>query len=261
MSFFDYPFPSNDVISCGKPESDPFGYEQQALGIVDLETVDSSLYDLLGMSEKSFNLEVMRHVSTKLENQALTVDCPLKQDMLIQSNLEAVPPDCLTQHMNNYGKQQTVKRETYTPELDEEHFLPSTINEAADYSLMESSPYAMEASSPAGRSTTSSTSTSRLGKSKGGKSVDKDSEEYRRRRMLNNIAVKKSREKAKAESRQIAQRVTVLNADKERLERRVEALSNEVKILHGLFGKMGNIPDSVRAEVARSIARLQSQPR
>ena len=241
MSFFDYPFPSSNVVSCGKLESDPFGYEQQALGTVDLEAVDSSLYDLLDMSEKSFNLE----------------------DMLIQSKLEAVPSDYLTQPVNDYGKQAMFKRETYTPELDESELgLPSTIHDAVDYtSLIESSPYTVDASSPAGRSTTSSTSTSRPSKSRGGKSVDKDSDEYRRRRMLNNIAVKKSREKAKAESRQIAQRVSVLSADKERLERRVELLSKEVQILHGLFAKMNNIPETVRTEVARSVARLQGQPR
>lgn len=181
--------------------------------------------------------------------------------MLIQSKVDSVPADYLAQA--GYGKQRhhTFKRETYTPELDEaELCLPSTITDANDYAaIMESNAYSMEASSPAGMSSTSSTS--RQAKSKGGKALDKESEEYRRRRQLNNIAVKKSREKAKSESRMIAQRVSVLSADKERLERRVDLLSKEVQVLHGLFANMSNIPETVRAEVARSVARIQSQPR
>lgn len=241
MSLFDYAFPASELVTSGKLDSDPFN-SYPTLNATELETVDSSFYDLLGMSEKSFNLE----------------------DMLIQTKVDSVPADYLTQV--DYGKQRQhmFKRETFTPELDEaELCLPSTITDASDYAaIIDPSAYSMDASSPAGMSSTSSTSNARQsGKSKGGKSMDKDSEEYRRRRQLNNIAVKKSREKAKTESRLIAQRVTVLSADKERLERRVELLSKEVQILHGLFAKMSNIPDTVRAEVARSVARIQSQPR
>lgn len=242
MSFFDYTLPASELVTSGKLDSDPFS-SYPTLSATELETVDSSFYDLLGMSEKSFNLE----------------------DMLIQSKVDSVPADYLPQA--GYGKQRQhmFKRETFTPELDEaELCLPSTITDASDYAaaIMDPSAYSMDASSPAGMSSTSSTSNARQsGKSKGGKSMDKDSDEYRRRRQLNNIAVKKSREKAKAESRLIAQRVTVLAADKERLERRVELLSKEVQILHGLFAKMSSIPDTVRTEVARSVARIQSQPR
>ena len=114
------------------------------------------------------------------------------------------------------------------------------------------SPY--EQGSPAGRSTTSSSS--RAGP-KSLKNVDKDSDEYRRRRQLNNIAVKKSREKAKNETRQTVQRLNALTVDKERLERRVEQLTKELQFLHGVFTKFADIPEPVRTEMARAFARLQ----
>lgn len=179
----------------------------------------------------------------------------------MQSKVEAVPSDYLTQTIAaDYGKHQMFKKEPYNELEESELCLPSTITDVSDYaSMMELNSY--EASSPAGRSTTSSTGTHRQMKLKTGKHIDKASDEYRRRRELNNIAVKKSREKAKAESKMIAQRVTVLSADKERLERRVEVLNREVQILHGLFAKMSNIPESVRDEVARSVARLRVPPR
>lgn len=241
MSYFEYPFPSNDLINSGRLDSDPFN-NYPTLNVTELETEDPSFYDLLGMSEKSFNIE----------------------DMMIQSKMDTVPVDYLTQTDSGKQRRHMFKRETFTPELDEaELCLPSTITDASDYAaILDHSAYPMDASSPAGMSSTSSTSNvTQRGKLKSAKAMDKNSEEYLRRRQLNNIAVKKSREKAKAESRLIAQRVTVLSVDKERLERRVEMLGKEVQILHSLFAKMSNIPDTVRAEVARSVARIQSQPR
>jgi len=127
--------------------------------------------------------------------------------------------------------------------------LPRTLT--ADYSSM-ASPY--EQGSPAGRSTTSNSSRPAT---KSLKNIDKDSEEYRRRRQLNNIAVKKSREKAKNETRRTVQRLNALTVDKERLERRVEQLTKELQFLHGVFTKFADIPEPVRSEMARAFSRLQ----
>lgn len=181
---------------------------------------------------------------------------------MIESNIESVA-DYLS-HSTGYQPQPVVKRETHSQHEDEDSgCLPSTLTDANDYpSIMGvPSPYGTSVSSPAGRSTTSSTtSTSRRYKT-GSKNVSKDSDEYKRRRTLNNIAVKKSREKAKAESRMVAQRVTVLSADKERLERRVEQLSKEIQFLHGLFSKFSDIPEPIKLQVTNAFARLQSHPR
>lgn len=183
---------------------------------------------------------------------------------MIESNIESVA-DYLSHSAGYQPSQPMVKRESHSQHDDEDSgCLPSTLTDANDYpSVMMASPYGTSVSSPAGRSTTSSTtSTSRRYKSgSGSKNVSKDSDEYKRRRTLNNIAVKKSREKAKAESRMVAQRVTVLSADKERLERRVEQLSKEIQFLHGLFSKFSDIPEPIKLQVTNAFARLQSHPR
>ncbi|KAK4027057.1 CCAAT/enhancer-binding protein alpha isoform X1 [Daphnia magna] len=183
------------------------------------------------------------------------------EQAMIESNIGSVA-DYLS-HSAAYQPQPAVKREiAHLQEDEDSHCLPSTLTDANDYSsVIVPSPYGTAVSSPAGRSTTSSSaSTSRRFKS-GGKNVSKDSEEYKRRRTLNNIAVKKSREKAKAESRMVAQRVTVLSADKERLERRVEQLSKEIQFLHGLFSKFNDIPEPIKLQVTNVFARIQSHPR
>lgn len=179
---------------------------------------------------------------------------------MIESNIGSVA-DYLSHSASYQPQQPMVKREipAHLQEDEDSRCLPSTLTDANDYpSVMMPSPYDTGVSSPAGRSTTSSSaSTSRRFKSSG-KNVSKDSDEYKRRRTLNNIAVKKSREKAKAESRMVAQRVTVLSADKERLERRVEQLSKEIQFLHGLFSKFNDIPEPIKLQVTSVFARLQS---
>jgi len=88
------------------------------------------------------------------------------------------------------------------------------------------------------------------------RALDKNSDEYKRRRRLNNIAVKKSREKAKAESRLVSQRLTVLTADNERLERRVELLTQEINFLQGLFSRVDGVPQHIQSQVAKVVQRL-----
>ncbi|XP_061922743.1 CCAAT/enhancer-binding protein alpha [Entelurus aequoreus] len=71
------------------------------------------------------------------------------------------------------------------------------------------------------------------GKSK--KHVDKNSPEYRLRRERNNVAVRKSRDKAKLRNMETQQKVLELSSDNERLRRRVEHLSRELDALRGIF--------------------------
>ncbi|XP_068444564.1 CCAAT/enhancer-binding protein alpha [Clinocottus analis] len=73
----------------------------------------------------------------------------------------------------------------------------------------------------------------RGGKSK--KSVDKNSAEYRLRRERNNVAVRKSRDKAKLRNVETQHKVLELCGDNERLRRRVEHLSRELDALRGVF--------------------------
>ncbi|KAJ7999340.1 hypothetical protein DPEC_G00193370 [Dallia pectoralis] len=74
------------------------------------------------------------------------------------------------------------------------------------------------------------------GKSK--KHVDKNSTEYRLRRERNNVAVRKSRDKAKMRNVETQQKVVELASDNERLRKRVEHLTRELDTLRGIFRQL-----------------------
>lgn len=65
--------------------------------------------------------------------------------------------------------------------------------------------------------------------------LDKNSDEYKKRRERNNMAVKKSRNKSKMKTQQTMQRVVELKAENERLETKVKILSKELSFLKDLF--------------------------
>lgn len=70
------------------------------------------------------------------------------------------------------------------------------------------------------------------------KHVDKNSTEYRLRRERNNIAVRKSRDKAKMRNVETQQKVIELSADNDRLRKRVEHLTRELETLRGIFRQL-----------------------
>uniref|UniRef100_A0A8C3RJY2 CCAAT/enhancer-binding protein n=1 Tax=Chelydra serpentina TaxID=8475 RepID=A0A8C3RJY2_CHESE len=70
------------------------------------------------------------------------------------------------------------------------------------------------------------------------KSVDKSSSEYRVRRERNNIAVRKSRDKAKQRNAETQQKVMELTSDNDRLRKRVEQLTRELETLRGIFRQL-----------------------
>lgn len=67
------------------------------------------------------------------------------------------------------------------------------------------------------------------------KSVDKHSDEYKMRRERNNIAVRKSRDKAKLRNIETQHKVLELTAENERLQKKVEQLTRELTTLRNLF--------------------------
>ncbi|NP_001085156.1 uncharacterized protein LOC432238 [Xenopus laevis] len=93
--------------------------------------------------------------------------------------------------------------------------------------------------SPSSSSSSSSSSSENRGKSK--KWLDKNSNEYRVRRERNNIAVRKSRDKAKIRNVETQQKVIELSSDNDKLRKRVEQLSRELDTLRGIFRQL---PDS-----------------
>lgn len=100
------------------------------------------------------------------------------------------------------------------------------------------------------KSLTSSTS-SKHHKNK--KNVDKSSDEYRRRRERNNIAVRKSREKAKIRSRETERKVSELVRENDFLRKRVELLTKELNVLKSLLANVGVPHDSVENEIAKTM--------
>lgn len=86
------------------------------------------------------------------------------------------------------------------------------------------------------------------------KPCDKNSEEYRRRRERNNIAVRKSREKAKVRTKETEEKVRILMKENERLQKKIELLTEELTVLRNLFQNVG-LPDHVH----RELTKLQPQ--
>ena len=98
------------------------------------------------------------------------------------------------------------------------------------------------------------------GSSKSGKrSLDKHSDEYRRRRERNNVAVRKSREKAKMRSRETEEKVKGYLRENDRLQKRVDLLTKELNILRSLFSTAGVIPEPLHREIAKHLEAFQVQ--
>lgn len=77
------------------------------------------------------------------------------------------------------------------------------------------------------------------------KHFDKASDEYRKRRERNNLAVRKSREKAKQRSKDTEKRVSDLVSENDKLRKRMELLSKELSVLKNLLSSAGVNPESV----------------
>jgi hypothetical protein len=73
----------------------------------------------------------------------------------------------------------------------------------------------------------------------------KDTAEYYEKRARNNVAVRKSREKAKIKQNITETRVQELTDENERLQKKVDLLSKELTVLKSLFINVGaSLPDS-----------------
>ena len=156
---------------------------------------------------------------------------------MLQEMIEGV-----TDLLPNYLDQPQVKAEQHHYEAEDNQSYPEchTLPDMAYLS----------ASSPL-----SSCSTSRPNSSGGNKRkrLDKESPEYKRRRMMNNLAVKKSREKAKAESRKVEEKVGKLTTENEVLQKRVEQLSEEIKFLRGFFSNIKGLPENIQHQISKTL--------
>ncbi|XP_053105031.1 CCAAT/enhancer-binding protein delta [Hemicordylus capensis] len=102
------------------------------------------------------------------------------------------------------------------------------------------SPEPPGSASPSSYSSRSSASSS----SSGGKErvakkcVDRFSPEYRQRRERNNIAVRKSRDKAKRRNQEMQQKLVELSAENDRLHKKIEQLSRDLTSLRHFFKQL-----------------------
>lgn len=71
---------------------------------------------------------------------------------------------------------------------------------------------------------------------------EKRTEEYRRQRQLNNVAVKKSRDKARQKQKECISRLESLTSENKKLHMKVEVLVKELSLLRGLFPVVGLTP-------------------
>ncbi|XP_067409907.1 CCAAT/enhancer-binding protein delta [Emydura macquarii macquarii] len=77
------------------------------------------------------------------------------------------------------------------------------------------------------------------GKERSGKKwVDRFSPEYRQRRERNNIAVRKSRDKAKRRNQEMQQKLLELSAENEKLHKKIEQLSRDLTSLRHFFKQL-----------------------
>ncbi|XP_023652403.1 CCAAT/enhancer-binding protein beta-like [Paramormyrops kingsleyae] len=79
----------------------------------------------------------------------------------------------------------------------------------------------------------------KISSGKAKKRLDRDSDEYKQRRERNNIAVRKSRDKAKMRNIETQSKVLELSVENERLQKRVEQLSRELATLRNLLSATG----------------------
>lgn len=132
----------------------------------------------------------------------------------------------------------TAASSSYARSLLQYQCVASGSNSNLSTSSLSSTPPATPNSAESNRGSAAAASGASGGKSKSKKAVDKHSDEYRLRRERNNIAVRKSRDKAKMRNVETQHKVLELSAENERLQKRVEQLSRELTTLRNLFKQL-----------------------
>ena len=73
----------------------------------------------------------------------------------------------------------------------------------------------------------------------GKKLIDKNSDEYRRRRERNNVAVRRSRDKTRHKREETEKRVVELEEENQKLREKLTLLNKEINVLKSLFSSVG----------------------
>ncbi|KAM8851345.1 CCAAT/enhancer-binding protein delta [Spinachia spinachia] len=131
--------------------------------------------------------------------------------------------------------------------------LPSQIESCAQTSvrLPTGQPTPPTTPEPSSGASSARSSPRKAGREKG-KRVDRYSVEYRQRRERNNIAVRKSRDKAKRRNVDMQHKLLELSSDNDKLHKTIEQLTRELSGLRDFFKQM---PDSSFAGSASALSR------
>lgn len=133
-----------------------------------------------------------------------------------------------------------IKQESDWSDSDMSSSLPSQIETCAQtsVSLPTGQPTPPTTPEPISAVSSAKSSPRKLGREKGKKAVDRYSMEYRQRRERNNIAVRKSRDKAKRRNMEMQQKLIELSAENDRLHKTIEQLTRELSGLREFFKQM-----------------------
>lgn len=94
---------------------------------------------------------------------------------------------------------------------------------------------------------------------KSSSALPKDSEEYKMKRERNNVAVRKSREKAKRRMRYNETRANELLAENEHLLKQLDVMARMTTGLKTLLNTFGYTPEKINYEVSRYLTQQQQQ--
>lgn len=136
-----------------------------------------------------------------------------------------------------------IKQESDWSDSDMSSSLPSQIETCAQTSVSLPTGQPTPPTTPEPVSTAASSAKSsprKMGREKGKKSVDRFSLEYKQRRERNNIAVRKSRDKAKRRNMEMQQKMIELGAENDRLHKTIEQLTRELTGLRDFFKQIPN---------------------
>ncbi|XP_069813702.1 CCAAT/enhancer-binding protein delta [Dendropsophus ebraccatus] len=133
-----------------------------------------------------------------------------------------------------------LKKEPEWSDSDMSSSLPRQIATCAQtsMSLQPTPPTSPEPSSAASSACPSPASSTTKDRSGGKKNVDRFSPEYRQRRERNNIAVRKSRDKAKKRNQDMQQKLLELSSENEKLHKRIELLTRDLTNLRHFFKQL-----------------------
>uniref|UniRef100_A0A3P8RYQ5 CCAAT/enhancer-binding protein n=1 Tax=Amphiprion percula TaxID=161767 RepID=A0A3P8RYQ5_AMPPE len=221
--------------------------------MVELSTTPA-MYDDESAIDFSQYIESMTAVpNLELCNDELFLDLfnTVKQEKADFYNLQSslLPGGMQQQLLSAYTAE---RRESDWSDSDVSSSLPSQIETCAQtsVSLPTGQPTPPTTPEPVSAVCTAKSSPRKIGREKGKKAVDRLSVEYRQRRERNNIAVRKSRDKAKRRNLDMQQKLIELSAENDRLHKTIEQLTRELTGLREFFKQMpsSSFPGSTSVE-------------